>query len=186
MPVGMFRPPGGSVIPCAAAYCVASGRRPGVGVGDRDRAEDGGAADDADGDLGPHRPDRESVAAPPAPAGTERVDDRDAGEAADDPAGHLAERARRAAAEQPEGRVQRGDRLALRVPEDEAAPDQQAAEGDDERRDAAVGDDEALEPPMSAPRARPISERDDPGVGLVEAEAEGLRDPDSAWTMAIV
>ena len=57
----------------------------------------------------------------------------------------VAEGALRAAAEELEGRVERGDGLALLEAEDQAAPDEQAAEGDDERRDAAVGDEEALE-----------------------------------------
>ena len=41
--------------------------------------------------------------------------------------------------------VERGDRLALGELEREPAPDEQAAEGHDERRDADVGDDEPLQ-----------------------------------------
>ena len=72
------------------------------------------------------------------------------------PATHVrvrAERALRAAADELEGGVQRRQRLARASWN--AAPRQtrQAAEGDDERGDADVGDEEALEGTRSPPRA---------------------------------
>ena len=96
-----------------------------------------------------------------------------------------AERAPGPAAQELEHRVQRGDRLALRELEREAAPDEQAAQGDDERRDADVGDDEALQSRRSArPTASPKASAMIQVYGLVEAEPEVLG-IHSAWIMAM-
>ena len=69
-------------------------------------------------------------------------------------------------------------RLALGVLEDQAAPDEQAAQGDDERRHADVGDDEALDAAESAPSTSPIATVTIQVAGLLEAEPERRRDPD--------
>ena len=65
----------------------------------------------------------------------------------------------RAAAEQLEGRVHGCEGLALGDLECRATPDQEAAEGDDERRDAAVGDQEALERPDGGPQGEREGDR---------------------------
>ena len=101
----------------------------------------------------------------------------DDGDAADQPAQRLTERAGRSTAEQLERRVERGDRLAVGELEREAAPDEQAAQGHDERGDADVRDDEALQAADGAAEGEPDQQRDDPGVRLVEAETERVGDP---------
>ena len=103
---------------------------------------------------------------------------------ADDPAPGRADRAVAAAAHQLEGRVHRRDGVAAGHPPGGAAPDQQAAERDDEGRNAEIGDDEALERADQQRRAtKPDRQRDDPDRRIAEAEASyaeqefGLRTP---------
>ena len=121
-------------------------RRPVVAVGDPDGAEDEPAADHAEQDLGPHRPEGEAELAS-LPAGVEQQeDDTDADGDAQDPAHGPAERAGRPTAEQHEGGIVRGDRRPAAEDPDDPAEDEQATEGHDERRHADVGDEEALEP----------------------------------------
>src|SRR5205814_4752728 len=88
------------------------------------------------------------------------------------------ERARHATAEHLNGRIERGDRLPLRVSEDEAPPDQEAAERDDERGDTAEGDDETLQSTEQRSERDANDECDDPRVRPFESEPEALRDPD--------
>jgi hypothetical protein len=60
---------------------------------------------------------------------------------------------------------------------DEAAPHEQAAERDDERRDEAVGDDEPLQEPHAQAEDDSQDDGRDPDDRVPEAESEGLRQP---------
>ena len=75
----------------------------------------------------------------------------------------------RPATEQLERGVERGDRPALGERERGAAPDQQAAEGHDERWDADVGDEEALESADQRAQGDADEDDEDPGARLIEA-----------------
>ena len=110
--------------------------RPGIGVDDCGRAEDDEAADDRDDIFGPHRPLRETKPRPPLTAGVEAEHDAGAADRGQRPARRRADRAMRAAAHQREAVVERRDRLARRHPPRGAAPEQLAAERDDEGRNA--------------------------------------------------
>ena len=104
----------------------------------------------------------------------------------DEPAELGSERALGAAAEELEDLVERGDGLALLEPEDEAAPDEQAAEGDDERRHAAVRDEDALDPAdQRRRRAMPTTRAMIQVYGWSKPRPRvfGIH---SAWIMAIV
>src|SRR5205814_4995003 len=137
-------------------------------------------ADGADGDLGPQRTHGESVAAAPAARAHERIPDARAEQEREPPARPFPERAEAgphdAATEHLEVRVDRRDGLALREPEDETTPDEEPAEGHDERGHAAVRDNEALEAADDRAEGEPAQQRDDPGVRLAETEPEILRD----------
>ena len=117
---------------------------PGIGVDDRGRAEDDEAADDRDHIFRPHRPLRETEPRPPLTAGVEAEHDAGAADRGDHPARGRADRAVRAAAHQREAVVERRDRLARRHPPRGAAPEQLAAERDDESRNAEIGDQRAV------------------------------------------
>ena len=116
------------------------------------------ATDDAQRDLGPHRADVELVPLPSPPCEHEAQDDPCTGEEGEQPAPPVAERALGPAAEPLERLVERRKRLPLLAPhaEDAAAPDEEAAERDDERRNARVRDEESLRPsPRPRRAARP-------------------------------
>ena len=89
-----------------------------------------------------------------------------------------ADRSLRAAADELEVRVEAGHGRAARQVPDDAADRQQAAEGDDERGHADVGDDEALERADARRRgAIAEAEGDDPAEREVRADAEDVGQP---------
>src|SRR5207247_5397054 len=156
--------------------------REGIAVGDPDGSEHDAARHRADEDLRPHRPHRKAVAPAAAARGDLQKDDRYRDDHPKTPARPLSERANTrahyATAEHLKGRIERSDRLPLRVPEDEAPPDEEAAERNDERRDTAERDDEALQSTEQRSERDADDERDDPRVRLFESEPQALRDPD--------
>ena len=91
-----------------------------------------------------------------------------------EPAQGRAERALRPAAEELEHRIEARHGGALRQLPDDAAEREQPAERDDERRDADVGDDEALEAAEQPPRrARPRPSAMSQAIGLSKPEEVG-------------
>src|ERR1700722_14044452 len=87
-----------------------------------------------------------------------------------EPAPTRADRAFRSTAHQPKSRVERSDGLSARDPPRPAAPNQKAAERDDEGRHAQIGDDVALQRADKDAERQPGRERYDPGEGAFEAE----------------
>ena len=72
-PTGIFRPPGGSVMPFSCAYWVA---RPGgqkLALANATTPMTSGAAEDAEEHLGPHRPHRKAELLPLATAVDEQA-----------------------------------------------------------------------------------------------------------------
>ena len=101
------------------------------------------------------------------------------------PALPLAERALRPAAEELERRrrAERASGPACPHAEDEAAPDEEAAQGDDERRHPAVGHEEPLQEADRGPEQEAEGQRDDPDECLAlqavhgHVDAEEREDP---------
>ncbi len=81
-----------------------------------------------------------------------------------------ADRAFRAAAHQAEIDVHRRNRLAARHEPGGAAPDEQAAERDDEGGHAEKGDDDAMQRADQRADDQPAGQRDDPDGRVIEAE----------------
>src|SRR5450756_90493 len=134
-------------VPDRAIQATREALGPHVGVGERGQAQDGSAAHDADHDLGPHRPERESESSSSPAAVEQEHDDRDAADHAQRPGQGAADRANGPPADELEVRVQAGNGGAAGEVPDDPADRQQPSERDDERRHADVGDDEALERP---------------------------------------
>jgi hypothetical protein len=104
---------------------------------------------------------------------------RDDGDTADDgqgPGRRTADRSQRAAAEELEGVVQAGHRGSARHLPDDTPQRQEPAEGDDERRHADVGDDEALEGPDPDAKSEAQGKGEDPHQRAVEGDAQ-VRQP---------
>ena len=109
-------------------------------------AEDRGGAAHREQDLGPDRPldEFEALALPPCIEQPE--DEPGAGDGGQHPAPERADRRQRpVAADQLEGLVHRGDRLAADQRPGDAAIGDEAAERDDEGRDAGIGGQHAVE-----------------------------------------
>jgi len=111
----------------------------------------------------------------------QQADDCGAAEKANHPAPGRTDRAFRPAAHEPESLIERRDRLPARDPPGAAAPDQEAAKGDDEGRHAEIGNDIALQRADQDADDKSNRECDRPGGGIVEAEKLrqqiGLNDP---------
>ena len=128
------------------------------------------AREHAERDLGPHRSQAEAVPdALPSPHHLHRHDP-DARQQPDDPAQGPADRPFGATAETPEERVHRRDRLSAGDPPRDPAPHQEPSEGHDERRNAHVRDDRALERADRGSEDQPDHHRDDPRRRMVEPQ----------------
>ncbi len=127
----------------------------------------------ASSDLRPDRAHREAE----HPASSTVVDDeqhdRDAGAMASTHVQRRADRAVRPAADELERHVHGREGLALGHLEGRTTPDEETAQGDDERRDAAVRDEEPLEGPDGGPEGEREGDRDDPDRGIAQAEDVG-------------
>ena len=146
--------------------------RPGIGVDDRGRAEDEEAADDRDDIFGPHRPLRETEPRPPLPSGVQAEHDACAADRGQRPTRRRSDRAMRPPAHQREAVVERGDRLTRRHPPGRAAPEQLPAKGDDEGRNADVGDQRALKGADRRADRQGEDDGDDPDRRIVEPEID--------------
>ena len=145
---------------------VGQAARPEVAVGEPGQPEHGGAADCADEDLRPHRPQREAEALALAAAVVQQPMMARQPTMAISQVTTSADRAERAAADELEGGIEAGHGRALRLVPDHAANREQAAQRDDERRHADVGDDEALEGADRRTDADPAGQRERPtGTG---------------------
>ena len=145
---------------------------PGIGVDDRSRAKNDKAADDRDHIFGPHRPLRKTKSRPPLTAGIEAEDDAGASERGQRPARRRPDRAVRAPAHQREAVVERCDRLAGRHPPRRAAPEQLPAEGDDEGRNADIGDERTVKGANRRADRQSNHDGDYPDRRIVEAEID--------------
>ncbi len=168
----MKRPPGGT----------GDRGRQRIAVGHPDGPEDDAAGDRTNEYLSPHWADREAIASLAATGRDQRAQDPKADHGPEDPARPLPQRADirsdRTAPQHLEGPIEWRDGLALRVPEDETAPDQEAAQGHDERGHAPERDDESLQSPDGRAERDPEQQGDHPGVRLLQTETKALRDPD--------
>ena len=109
-------------------------------------------------------------------AGEDKRDDAGACQQPDDPASHLPDRAERAATQKREGRVDRRDRLAPGQKERHAAPDQKTAQGNDEGRNAQIGDNIAVQCPDHRTCRHADNDGDDPDRRVAQAQILG-KDP---------
>ena len=146
---------------------------PWIVIDDPGRADRDQTADDRDRRLRPHRPLREAEPRPPLPPGVEAEQDRRANQRAKSPTRHGADGAERAAADQREAVVERRDGLTSRHPPRGAAPEQLAAEGDDEGRNAEIGDEGAVQRADRAADDEAEDDGEDPDRGAVDAEILG-------------
>ena len=163
--------------PVTRGVLVGEALWPEVVVGEPGQAEHRDAADRADQSLRPDGPQGESVAPALAPVVVEQADDRHAADHSHGPGDHLAGRAEGATADELEGRVEAGDRRALRLVPDHAADREQSAEGDDERGHADVGDDEPCSAPTAAPMPIPRTRASAHWNGTSAADPEDVRKP---------
>jgi hypothetical protein len=148
-----------------------------VGVDLRDEPQDQAHGDDAQHDLGPDRLDGEGVGRPGPPAGPEAPERGGRSHERQRPGGGDADRPVGAAERQERG-VERPDGLPAHHEVGDAGPDQEAAQGDDEGRDALVAYEPALERADEEARGHAGQDRDGHGQGVVEPEAEPLGQDD--------
>ena len=130
-------------------------RRPDVAVHHSSRAKNHGAADASHGPFRPVGAQRKAMTLAGFAAAVEGPDDCRAGDDCKDPAAGPAQRPERTATDQREGFVKWGDGLAACDQKRGATPDQQAAECDDEGRDAQIGDQAALKGADQCPHRDP-------------------------------
>ena len=106
-PVGIRQPPSGAgPQPCSRATRLARPCGQKLLLANHETPSDGDAADDGERDLGPHRPEREPVPAPLAPAVDEQGDDRETADEGEPPGQDFADRALGPSADEQEGRIE--------------------------------------------------------------------------------
>ena len=161
--VGISTPAGAGPQPCSAAIRSASPCGHRLALANPTKPRTAIAADRRRAGPRPTSAAAGSRSAPLPPAVDEQGDDRHASDDADDPgAGHRAD----PCAPPPMSwkSSSRGDRRP--AGEDQTKPRiEQAAQRDDERGHADVGDDEPLRPPMTAPMPMPRPGRSPSGTG---------------------
>ena len=132
-------------MPCSSAYGSSQVLGQVVAVGDPHRSEHHGAADNPEKGIQPHRTEPEAELATTTATQDEEGDDPDTGDPTHDPAPGLSQRAPGPTSEKLEGQVHGGDGPTAGGEPGEATPHQQSAQGHDERGNADIGDDRALE-----------------------------------------
>ncbi len=170
MPWAMNRPPCGKRDMVRLRVAADAAGRPGISVENCDGREDQRAGDTGEKNVSRQWPKREVKLRAPDAAQRQHQHDGSACDDADRPAPGRADRALGSPAHQPECGVKRRDRLSVCHPPRRAAPHQQAAEGNDEGRNAEIGDDKALQGAKDDAEEKPGRQRYYPGCRMFEAE----------------
>ena len=143
---------------------------PGIGVDQQHRPQHQPAAHGGHEDFSPDRAQRKPVILAALTAGIQHPQDRRGSDGTDNPAAHFANRPIWAAAEQLECRIHRRNRAPTGRQKRRPAPDQQSAQRHDERRNAAIGDQPAVERADASTKGDADDPGDDPDERIAKAQ----------------